>query len=322
MTTAGADRSAPVSVLIGLTGGFGLLLIGATLGALVGSWWWPLDLLSSFHPQYAVLLTLVGLFHLLVRSRATAVWLLAVACINAAIVAPSLVGWGPDHDAPGPYLSVMSFNVGVSNPMRREVARYVDEERPDLLFVLESSFEWEDTLGRWGPPMAVIAIVPRGRVSGITVLADTSIQARSVPVAFADPGEAVAVEVTLGSERIVVLGIHPPSPTGGDRAAHRDRILSDAGDWIAAMDVPVLVVGDFNATPWSHAFATLQFRGRLIDTSDGAGLQPSWPSGWGPVMIPIDNALHTAGLVTVARSTGPPLGSAHLPLLVTVAGSG
>ena len=170
--------------------------------------------------------------------------------------------------------------------------------------------------------MAVIAIVPRGRVSGMTVMADTSIQARSVPISFADPGEAVAVEVTLGSERIVVLGVHPPSPTNGSRATHRDRILTDAGDWIASMDVPVLVVGDFNATPWSHSVGTLRLRGRLIDTLDGAGLQPTWPSGWGPAMIAIDNAFHTTDMVTVARSTGPALGSAHLPLLVTVAGSG
>jgi len=318
MTTSGADRSAPVSVLLGLTGGFGMLLAGATLGALVGSWWWPLDLLSSFPPQYAVLLGLVGLLHLLLRSRATAIWLLAVAFVNAAIVAPLLLGSGLDRDAPGPHLSVMSFNVGVSNPMRREVA----EERPDLLFVMESSFEWEDAFERWGPPMAVIAIVPRGRVTGITVMADASVQARALPITFADPRDAVAVELTLGSERIVVLGLHPPSPTGGDRAAQRDGILAEAGDWIASLDVPVLVMGDFNATPWSHAYRTMRFRGRLIDTSHGSGVQPTWPSGWGPVMIPIDNALHTEGLVTVARSTGPSLGSAHLPLLVTVAGSG
>jgi len=322
MTASGADRSAPVSVLVGLTGGFGMLLIGATLGALVGSWWWPLDLLSSFHPQYAVLLGVFGLLHLLLRSRAMAIWLLAVALVNAAVVAPLLFGGGPDPDAPGPHLSVMSFNVGVSNPLRRGVASYVTQERPDLLFVMESSFEWEDAFERWGPPMAVIAIVPRGRVSGITVLADASVQARALPISFAGPSDAVAVEATLGSERIVVLGLHPPSPTSGGRAAQRDEILADAGDWIASLDAPVLVVGDLNATPWSHAFRTMRLRGRLIDTSHGAGLQPTWPSGWGPVMIPIDNALHTDGLVTVARTTGPSLGSAHLPLVVTVAGSG
>jgi endonuclease/exonuclease/phosphatase (EEP) superfamily protein YafD len=39
-------------------------------------------------------------------------------------------------------------------------------------------------------------------------------------------------------------------------------------------------------------------------------------------MIPIDHALFSGGLVLVERRTGPPFGSAHRPLLVTVAAAG
>ena len=46
--------------------------------------------------------------------------------------------------------------------------------------------------------MAAVAIVPRGQVSGITVMANPEVGARSVPLDFADPEEAVAVEVSLG----------------------------------------------------------------------------------------------------------------------------
>ncbi|MCJ7726089.1 MAG: endonuclease/exonuclease/phosphatase family protein, partial [Acidimicrobiia bacterium] len=145
---------------------------------------------------------------------------------------------------------------------------------------------------------------------------------RPMTVPFADPGEAAAVEVTLGGDRIVVLVLHPPSPTSGERAARRNGILSAAGDWVAGIDAPVVVVGDFNTTPWSPAFRSLQVRGGLADTARGGGFQPSWPSGWGPAMIPIDHALHTGGVVVVERRTGPSFGSAHRPLMVTVAPGG
>lgn len=312
-------RSTPAVLSAFAIGTPGIVAGIATLGAIAGSGVWPLDLFSSFHPQYAVVMAASGAGLLLLSRRVGAVWLLAGALVNAALVAPHLLGGGLAPDAPGPRLSVMSFNVGVSNPMREEIAREAAALDPDLLFVLESSFEWEDALERWGPPMAVVAIVPQGRVAGITVLADPAIGARSLATPFGDAGEAAAVEAVLGGERIVVLALHPPSPTGPDRAARRDRILSEAGDWVALQDVPVLVVGDLNATPWSGAFRELRRRGLLADTLRSAGLQPSWPAGWGPLMIPIDHALHTAGLVTVSRDTGPSLGSAHRSLHVTVA---
>ncbi|MFH2071941.1 MAG: endonuclease/exonuclease/phosphatase family protein [Actinomycetota bacterium] len=322
MTTRGRDRSALSTALRGLTGGAGFLIVGLTFGALLGDLWWPLDLLTSFYPQFAVLLAVLGVLHLALRSPGSGAVMLAVALINLSIVAPYLVGGGPTAAADAPRLSVLSFNVGVSNPMRLEVARYVAEERPDLLFVLESSFEWEAALAAAGPPMSTVAIVPAGQVAGITVMADPRLLARTLEVGFAGPGEAAAVEVSLEGRRIVVLAIHPPSPTSGARAARRDAILAAAGDWVASVDAPVLVVGDCNTTPWSHAFRALQVRGGLFDTARVAGIQPSWPSGWGPAMIPIDQALHTEGLALVERHTGPSLGSAHRPLLVTVAATG
>jgi endonuclease/exonuclease/phosphatase (EEP) superfamily protein YafD len=312
-------RSTRALVAVAAAGAPGVAAGVATLGAIAASGWWPLDLFSSFHLQYAAVMAASGAAFLVLRRRVGAVWLLSGALLNAVLVAPQVLGGGLDPAADGPRLSVMSFNVGVSNPMREEIAREVAARDPDLLFLLESSFEWEDALRRWGPPMAVLAIVPAGRVAGITVLADPGIGARPIAVPFADPGEASAVELELGGRRIVVLGLHPPSPTSGERAARRDRILSAAGDWVGGLGVPALVVGDLNATPWSGAFGEMRRRGLLHDTSRDAGLQTSWPAGWGPLMIPIDHALYSGGLVAVSRSTGAPMGSAHRSLHVTVA---
>jgi endonuclease/exonuclease/phosphatase (EEP) superfamily protein YafD len=99
-------------------------------------------------------------------------------------------------------------------------------------------------------------------------------------------------------------------------------MLAATGEWVASRDNPVVLVGDFNATPWSASFRTLQRRGLLHDTLWGAGLQASWPEGWGPLSIPIDHVLHTADLGSVDRRTGPSFGSAHRPVLVSVGPTG
>jgi endonuclease/exonuclease/phosphatase (EEP) superfamily protein YafD len=296
-----------------------MLVVLATIAGSLGSWWWGLDLLSAFRVQYLVVLAAVAVLHFALGGRVSGSVMLLAGLVNLSLVLPYLLGAGPDGDAPGLRMQVMSFNVGVSNPARGEVARYAAEVAPDLLFVFESSFEWEDALYEEGPAMAIVAIVPRGRVAGITVLADPALQARSIPVPFGGPAEAAAVEVLFDGVPVTVLGLHPPSPTGHSRAATRDRLLAEAADWISGRDGAVLVIGDLNATPWSHAYRSLRLRTGMVDSLSGAGLQPTWPAGWGPLMVPIDHALHTGDLVTVERRTGPPFGSAHRPLLVTVA---
>ena len=74
-----------------------------------------------------------------------------------------------------------------------------------------------------------------------------------------------------------------------------------------------------NTTPWSAAFQPLNEE--LLNSMNGFGWQPTYPAGAGLLMLPIDHLLHSGHLTTVDRSTGPDLGSDHLPLIVTVADS-
>jgi len=319
----------PVSITVrrlpgGMVAALGGVVSLATLAGCLGSWWWPLDLAANFRPQYAVLLVVLAPAALALRYRRTAVALALVALVNLALVWPYLSGvrLGPPDDAPR--LAVVSFNVGISNPQRAEVMEYLRFEDPDVVFLFESSFEWEDAVRSSGLPLSLLVVVPDGQVAGITMLVRQERDPTRVGVPF--PGrEAAAVSLSLGEQRVEVLGLHPPSPTAGSRAAERDRLLAAAGDWAAGRPGPVVIVGDFNATPWSHAHRSLRERGGLTDTLRTAGLMPTWPSGFGPLMIPIDHALITPDLATAARRTGPSHGSAHRPLLVIVgaaAGSG
>ncbi len=298
---------------------FGMVVSAAALIGLLGELGWPFDLATSFRPQYAVVLVPLGVLAAMRRRAAAAVLFLMVGALNAALVAPYLIGKGPDAEAPGARLTVLSFNVGLSNPNRALVTDYLAEVGPDLVFLFESSFEWEDAIASADLPLATVAVVPADRVTGITVLAAPQLRAGVEPTGFGSLDQAVSVRIVVGGTETLVLALHPPSPLSPNRHGVRDRLLADAGDWVAERPTPVLVVGDLNATPWSAAFRELRWRGRLHDTMVGAGLQPTYSRGWGPLGIPIDHALHTSGLATVARRTGPNLGSDHRPLIVTLA---
>lgn len=294
--------------------------LGVALGALAtlsffGSLFWVLDLVASFRPQLSAVLVAVGL--LAVAGRAATGWAaIAIGVLGLASMMPHLADASPPIAAESPTVRVMSFNVGISNPNRSAVAEFIGAENPDVVFIFESSFEWEDTIRAAGLPLQLVSVVPRDNLAGVTVLARPDLRPRRIDVDLG--GEVAAVEVDLGDERITVLGIHPLSPTTAARAAARDRLILEAADWVAEQPGEVVLVGDLNATPWSQVYSTLRWRGGLVDTLRGNGLQPTWPEGWGPLMIPIDHALHTRGLGSERRHTGPALGSAHRPVVVEV----
>lgn len=294
----------------------GVAVATMSLLSFLGSIHWVLDLAANFRPQTSFALVVLGSVAVAGRAFGPGLPTLAVGFIGLVSLVPHLLATPPGIADGSPTIRVMTFNVGISNPNRAEVAAFISEEDPDVVFIFESSFEWEDAIRDAGLPLQIVAVVPRGRLAGVTVLARPELRPGHVDVDLR--GEVAAIGVDLGDERIEVLGIHPLSPTTGERAEGRDALIARATDWVATRPGEVVVVGDLNATPWSHAYSALRVRGRLVDTLRGRGFQPTWPEGWGVLMIPIDHVLHTPGLGSADRRTGPAFGSAHRPVLVEI----
>jgi endonuclease/exonuclease/phosphatase (EEP) superfamily protein YafD len=293
-----------------------MALSALSVVAFFGSVSWIFDLLANFRVQGTVVLVVLGLAALAAPWKVPAIVTLVAAALGGAVILPYLFGSSPPVADGSKTLDVISFNVGISNPNRSEIAEWIRAEDPDVVFVFESSFEWEDTFRAADLAVQPISVVPPGNLAGVTILAKPQLLPRPVEVGIGT--EAAAVSVLLGANRIEMLGLHPPSPTTASRAATRDRIMASAAAWVSAREGEVVVVGDFNATPWSHAFRILRGGAGLTDSLRGHGLEPSWPSGWGPLMVPIDHVLYTDGLASRDRRTGPAFESAHRPVLVTI----
>ncbi len=297
--------------------------VGIGLAAFVfgffGRVWWVFDLMANYRPHLGVVLLLGGAFAWIADRDAGLAAVLG-GLVAVASIAPLYLG---SHPVPAPgaeLVEIVSFNVGVSNPKRSEVAAYLAEEDPDVVFLFESSFEWEEAMRRAEVPLAIVAVVPPGQLAGVTVMASAEFAPRVVEVDI--HREVAALEVVVDGEPIEILGVHPPSPTTGLRAERRDRILQESAEWVAGREGSVVLVGDLNVTPWSAAYRRLRWRSGLVDSMHGSGIQASWPVGWGVLSIPIDHVLHTPDLGSSDRRTGPSLGSAHRPVIVSVGRGG
>lgn len=309
--------------------GAALLGIGcgvATVLGFFGSVWWRLDLLAHFRVQYAVLLAAVALVCGLMRRWLAVTVAVVFFGVNLAVIAPLYLG-SPDAAATGgPELDIALFNVHHDNTAHEAVGRYLRDLDVDVIVALEVTPTWAKALqaalpgyhmvGEWRDDAFGIAVLSRQPLThhAVLYLADSSMP-------------AVEAILEYGTMHIAVLGIHPPPPVHRGLASERDAIIAAAATWArdAASGMGhqpvdhVVVIGDMNATPWSHPMRQFAADSGLIDSSTGFGVQASWPAQLWPLRIPIDHVLHSPSLTTVRRSVGPFLGSDHRPVRVTLA---
>lgn len=301
----------------------GILVGGAFLVATVvgflGGLWWPLDLASHFRPHYVVGLALAMGLLALARSWDLVVVVLLGFLVNLVLVVPLFVGSPAPAVSDSPTLSILVFNVTAHNQRMDEVIGFFEESAADLIFIFEGGQRWEDAINE---AELSYELTPGLRsafsfANAILVRDGLDVELEGVRVGPNKP-RGRELDMVFGGVPIRMLAVHPPSPTSGSEAAIRDEQLTGVAEWAAEQDRPVVVVGDLNASPWSHAYQPLR-DSDLINSLEGFGAQASWPALLGPFGVPIDHLLHSAELTTVDREIGPSLGSEHRSVLITLA---
>lgn len=294
-------------------------LAAVSLAAFFGQWVWWLDVLANFRAQYVVALAILGLVIMMSRWRKTGYVVLAAAGLNLAVVLPLYVGSPADPSADADTIRVMSFNLLATNEQYSEVIDYIETVDPDLVLLHEASRPWEVAIESASLDYEIIRSRSDDLIFGTLVLVRGDMVTAVSHGFGALAPRAVSLEYTPAGWEIplAVLGTHPFSPTDQDRADLRDAQLGFAGEWASAEEGAFIVVGDFNATPWSWPFRRLMDSADLQNSQIGFGLQPSFATTSNLLLrIPIDHLLYSPSLEVTSRQLGPALGSDHFPLVV------
>lgn len=290
-----------------------------TLAAFLGQWVWWLDVLANFRAQYVVVLALLGLIITMSKWRKTGYAILGVALVNLVVVLPLYLGSPADARVDGDTIRVMTLNLLSTNEQYSDVIDYIRSVDPDLVLLHEASRPWEVAIESGGLDYQIKRARSDDLIFGTLVLVrGEDVTAVSHGFAASAP-RAVALDYMPHGWEIPlsVLGTHPLAPTDEERADLRDAQLGFAGDWAARQSGAFMVVGDFNATPWSWPFRRLMSSAELLSSQRGFGLQPSFPATSNLLLrVPIDHLLHSPALEVTARQLGPALGSDHFPLVV------
>jgi endonuclease/exonuclease/phosphatase (EEP) superfamily protein YafD/photosystem II stability/assembly factor-like uncharacterized protein len=301
-----------------------LALVPALL-AFLGPLHWRLHLLEQLRSHFLLLLLAASIGALLAgRGRWVLLWTAGL-LLNAFPLAPLALGDSAPEAAGAP-LRVAHCNVHVVHPEPERVLEWIEGLDADFVLLEEVTPEWarllESGLRGWTvnllsprpDPSGIALLVPRGAREGWTTL---SAELRQMSEIW---GERPAVELRLAGQgvRLAVLGVHLARPVSEFEAqvqAADYRFLQSWCNERRGAGEEVLVLGDFNTSPWSHRFRRLLDASGMRDSLAGRGLQGTWPAllpAW--LRLPIDHAVHSPGLVVTERRVGPDLGSDHLPL--------
>lgn len=294
----------------------GLIVSLSTVLGFVGRFAWFFDLFSHFRMQYFISLSLVAFIFLLGRKFRLAIVFTGFALLNATVIVPL---YFPKRSPLNPSDSIcraMLINVNTGNRNFGSVTRAIKEYDPDFVVLEEVDFRWIEALSPVRTTYPFTAMDPRPDNFGIALFSKMPLKnSRIVYIGRAQVPSIIA-EIDLGNSTFTIVATHTLPPRGIRSSYLRDEHLAALPPYLKSASSPVLLLGDLNVTPWSYHFRRLINNTGLLDSSEGRGVQPTWPTHRPLFLIPIDHCLHSPEICIVDKQIGPKVGSDHYPVIV------
>jgi endonuclease/exonuclease/phosphatase (EEP) superfamily protein YafD len=263
----------------------------------------------------AGLLLRAGARRTLGRGRALAVGLGAAAVINAVplarYAAPSSSFAASIEPAPA-MLSVLSVNVRWSNDTYARLLDLIDKANPDAVVVVELTPAWRHGLAPLDARYPYRRLAPHRDAYGVGLWSRYPFE-RSAEAAL-ESATAVDARLETPAGLVRLVGVHLRSPTTRAQAAERNRQYRELTRLTTSNDIePLVIVGDFNTTPYSPVFSDWLAASQLSDVH--AGLDITWPTYLPVLGIPIDHCVVNAKIEAASFRRLPAFGSDHYPIL-------
>ena len=318
---------AAVIVSVAVTLGTAVL----TVVAFAARTWWVFDILTSYRPQFVLVLAIAVVALAVLRCWKTLVVALLALALNATQVAPVFVGHQAAARPGSPVLTIAHLNLQSRIGDLPAMDQWLATRPADVVVFLHTATATAKHLedGESGYRMIYPRVIDRHPSRGsarfdprspeVIVLTDRVGVTAQTPVQPGLPSAAVEIRAHLGTRTMTLLGLHTLSPGTGERQNVRDAELVAVGNWLKAAPAPAVAFGDFNTTYYSPELADLLHHAGATTSQLGFGIQATWPRQFRPAGIAIDQSVYTGPITAVRRHRGPNLGSEHRALVVTYA---
>ncbi|MEL6363919.1 MAG: endonuclease/exonuclease/phosphatase family protein [Pseudomonadota bacterium] len=288
----------------------------ATLTALLAPLGWPFELVGHFKPQIAFGALACLAAAVILKRQGGRIGKPAFAAFGAAALINGAVLFFPGEIARpvggSGEVRLVWINLHRSSDALDRVAAATDA---DIVLLTELPFArlaelaqvypdhphrlFHGAPGVWGTrDVALISRLPLRRDAAL-----------SSPLA----GHSVLAAIVEGDRPFAIFAAHPFPPATPRHLAQRDGVMTAIGEAAARIDLPYVIAGDFNATPWTPGYHLLPGR-RAGDPR----LASTWFARAPLIGLPIDHVMLSDGIVPHEARVLQDVGSDHFPLLVEI----
>ena len=268
--------------------GLGALVAGAACAApMVGLDGFIGELAASWRPHIALGVLICAVMALAARFRLLVGLLVALSVtLGADVIRTELASAQAeansglrDGDAT---VRVVFFNIFIFNDDIGSFVTWIEGRDPDVVVMTEMSPRHVERMAGAMADYPFRKLEPRGHPFGMVVYSRHPVSGEAVNRLAGITGTASGpVMVTVGVETPVgtlhIAGLHVFPPVTPYRFARRNEQFGVAADILAEVGTPRLVVGDFNATPWSAGL-----RAFVSETGlHGFNTRATWPVWFG-----------------------------------------
>jgi endonuclease/exonuclease/phosphatase (EEP) superfamily protein YafD len=307
-----------------------LLILGfLSLGSYI-AWFWPLELLAHFRVHYLIIsLIITSILGILwktrqIKSKVIVIAALLLVGLNIIEVLPwylphaqQLTGNATNQ------IRLLSFNINTQNHNYQEIINVVQDNQPDAALLIEIDPTAFENL-----KIGLKNTLPytfRSPGGGLALFSRLPIQDVKADNFNGKGGHNLIATLTVNKQSIKLIGTHPLIPIKRNTFHSRNLQLAALSDYIRELNQPLIIMGDFNLTPWSPYYRKFINKTNLHNTRLGFGILPSWPRpathvnlpSWIiPLMnIPIDHCFVSKHFRVSRIDTGTNANSDHAPLI-------
>lgn len=300
---------------------------------------WPLTAVAEhFALQILAAAILLAVLALALRRWRWLALVLGVALIQIWIIHPYWPGVAATQARTGKSLKIVSLNVWHRGDSYQSVRDYLAASNADVIGLVEVTPVWKAELAslRSLYPYSVDCVDEGQRCEEMLLSkhpflkSGAGLVARDLPVLawaeIASPaGTGPPITIAVTHVAWPMLGARPAAtPADRNQPLHPDTVphvaqseqIENLLGGLGKLGTDLVLMGDFNGAPWSRTQQHLRAETGL----DNQGfLAPSWPA-WGPapIRLPIDHIMARGQARVVSFTTGPNVGSDHLPVEAVV----
>lgn len=306
----------------GLTGGFGVAFITVMLLSLtgyLGNVHYLFDLTAHFKLQYLIATLIALIWFSFVRHKSLILLSLICAGLNLSTIVPWYLPQLQPAIQRGQPLRVLTVNVLIENTNYEPTIELIREEQPDIVAIVESSFDWIKAMRSVEDVLPYSVESPRARAFGIVLYSKYPLTLETVETFDAPKDYHLVATANINDRPAKIVALHPPPPRDKLLFEHRNRELIEIGKYVQTVSQPVIAMGDLNITMWSPNYKKFINQSNLINTRIGFGILPSWPAHIPVLQIPIDHILVNSKIQVNNTRIGPNVNSDHLPVIADLA---